>query len=272
MVRAAPSKQDEPMNDRLRITAEEGVVFLQLADVAEKNALAAGLVGELEAALGTVGSDQRAKVLVLCGLSDVFCSGGHKDMLKQLASGIVAPTDIMLTRALLEVPIPTISAMEGHAVGGGLLLGLACDMVIMARESRFGCSFMNMGFTPGMGTTRLLAAAVGEHFAAEMMFGGRFFKGTDFEGRGLNYVVPRANVMTRARSLGARIAEKPRHALVLLKRSLSLRRRLDFEEARTTETFMHELCFGHPETSALIEDNYPMAQNGETANDGKTTK
>ena len=47
------------------------------------------------------------------------------------------------------------------------MLGLACDVALVAEESRYGCSFMNMGFTPGMGTTRLLASAVGEHIAAE---------------------------------------------------------------------------------------------------------
>jgi polyketide biosynthesis enoyl-CoA hydratase PksI len=154
------------------------------------------------------------------------------------------------------VPIPTIAAMAGHAVGGGLIFGLACDLALLGRESRYGCSFMNMGFTPGMGTTQLLARSVGEHRAAEMMYGGQFFKGAELVGSGVNYVLPRAEVLARALELAQRIAEKPRGSLVLLKRTLSLPKRLAFEQARTLESMMHEISFGQPETAALIEDNF----------------
>ena len=242
----------------------DGIVVLHMCDEADRNALSEPFVNELGAALGAVGTDPKAKVCLLRGLGDVFCSGGRKDMLRELAAGRVAATDIMLTRAVLEVPIPTIAAMEGHAVGGGLVLGLGCDLVVMARESRYGCSFMNMGFTPGMGTTLLLARAVGEHRAAEMMYGGQFFRGSHFAtGTGVNYVLPRAEVLGKAMELAQRIAEKPRHALELLKRSLSLTKRIAFEQARTVESMMHEICFARPETAELIEDNYAQAAEDE---------
>jgi polyketide biosynthesis enoyl-CoA hydratase PksI len=242
----------------------DGIVVLHLCDETDRNALSEPFVAELSAALQAVGTDPKAKVCLVRGLSDVFCSGGRKDMLRELAAGRVAATDIMLTRAVLEVPIPTIAAMEGHAVGGGLILGLSCDLVLMARESRYGCSFMNMGFTPGMGTTLLLARAVGEHRAAEMMYGGQFFRGTHFaHGTGVNYVLPRVEVLSKAQELAQRIAEKPRHALELLKRSLSLGKRTAFEQARTVESMMHEICFARPETAELIEDNYAQAAEDE---------
>ena len=239
---------------------EDGIVVLHLHDEAEQNALYASFVERLTGHLAAIGEDPQAKVLVLRGLQDVFCSGGHRDMLLDLAAGKVAATDIMLTRAILEVPLPTIAAMEGHAIGGGLILGLCCDLALMARESRYGCSFMNMGFTPGMGTTRLLQLAVGEYVAAEMMFGGQFFRGSQLAERSsVNYVLPKSQVLSRAMSIAGRIAEKPRGSLVLLKRSLSLKRRQLFEEARTTETMMHELSFAQPETAKLIEEEYPRA-------------
>jgi polyketide biosynthesis enoyl-CoA hydratase PksI len=235
----------------------DGIVVLHLCDELDRNALSEPFVVELTAALEAVGTDPKAKVCVVRGLDDVFCSGGRKDMLRELAAGRVAASDIMLTRAVLEVPIPTIAAMAGHAVGGGLILGLGCDLVVMARESRYGCSFMNMGFTPGMGTTLLLGQALGEHRAAEMMYGGQFFRGSHFaHGTGVNYVLPRAEVLGKAMGLAQRIAEKPRHALTLLKRTLSLAKRTAFERARTVESMMHEICFSRPETAELIEDNY----------------
>ncbi len=236
---------------------DEGVAVLHLCDAAEQNALSEPFIAELLDALGELGRDREAKVCVLRGLDEVFCSGGHPDMLRELARGRVAAADIMLSRAVLEVPIPTIAAMEGHAVGGGLVLGLCCDLVLMARESRYGASFMNMGFTPGMGATRLLALAVGEYLAAEMMYGGQFFRGSHFAGRAaVNDVLPRARVLPRAMIVARRIAEKPRFALELLKRSLSIGKRQLFEQARSVESMMHEICFSRPETAALIEDYF----------------
>jgi polyketide biosynthesis enoyl-CoA hydratase PksI len=234
---------------------ERGIAVLEMNDGA--NALSAPFVHLLTQKLEEVSADDATKVLVLRGHAEIFCSGGDKSMLAALASGEVAATDIMVSRAVLEVPIPTIAAMEGHAVGGGLTLALCCDMMLMASESNYGCSFMNMGFTPGMGTTRLLQLAVGDFVAAEMMYGGQYFRGSHFEGLSqANYVLPKDRVWGRAMKMAARIADKPRKSLELLKRSLSLAKRRAFEDARTSESFMHEISFALDETAKLIEDNY----------------
>ncbi len=235
----------------------EGVATIHLCDPSGTNALGEGLVGELQQRLAEVADDPRTRVCVLRGRSAVFSSGGSLDMLLDLAHGRTTSTDIPLLRAVLEFPVPTIAAVEGHAVGGGLVLALACDIVILARESRYGCPFIDMGFTPGMGTTRLLERAVGEYLAAEMMYGGELVRGSRLDGRAsINRVVPRAQVLREAESLASRIAEKPRQVLQLLKRSLSLRKRLAFEEARTVESFMHDVCFAHPDAASRIEDGW----------------
>ena len=240
----------------LRIDGD-GVANLRMRDSSGRNALSERFVDELLERLVELGDNQRVKVGVLQGLDDVFCSGGSKEMLRDLASGRLPATDIMLTRALLEVPTPLIAAMEGHAVGGGLILGLSCDIILMARESRYGCPFMNMGFTPGMGSTRLLPHLLGDSLAAEMLYGGQSYRGTHFEGRpGINYVLARSDVDAKAMAVARAIAEKPRSSLELLKRELSLPKRRAFEEARTTESMMHELCFSRPETAALVEEFY----------------
>jgi polyketide biosynthesis enoyl-CoA hydratase PksI len=236
---------------------DDGIAVLHMCDIEGSNALSESFVHLFTEKLAVVADDALAKVLLLRGTDAIFCSGGDKSMLTALASGDIAATDIMVSRALLEVPIPTIAAMEGHAVGGGLTLGLCCDMLLMARESNYGCSFMNMGFTPGMGTTRLLQLAVGDYVAAEMMYGGRYFRGSHFEGLSqANYVLPKSKLWPRAMKLARRIAEKPRKSLELLKRSLSISKRQAFEEARTSESFMHEISFAQEETLKLIEDNY----------------
>ena len=186
-------------------------------------------------------------------------------MLLDLAEGRIEPYDLELTLNLIELPVPTIAAIEGHAVGGGLVFGLACDMVVLARESRYGTNFMDLGFTPGMGTTGLLQFAVGEYLAAEMMFGCQYFKGSQLEGRAsVNAVVDRAKVLAHARKIATRLTDKPRFAIELLKRQLALPRRLAFERARTAESMMHQVCFGQPETRARIDETYDLGGGAQT--------
>jgi len=239
---------------------EEGIAVLSLQDEEKKNSFHEDFIDQFIARLGELAALEEARICILRGLPDVFCSGANRDLLLELAEGKLGASDIVLPKVVLDLPIPTIAAMEGHAIGGGLALGLCCDVIIAARKSRYGCSFMNMGFTPGMGITRSLELAVGPYVAAEMMFGGQFFKGSHFEpASGFNYVLPGDEVYPKALELARRIAEKPRPALTALKRYLTLPRRQAFEETLTAETFMHELCFAEPETARRIRENYTPA-------------
>jgi polyketide biosynthesis enoyl-CoA hydratase PksI len=243
-----------------RVTVQQdanGIATLSMQDGAGRNAFSTEFVTELERALGSVADDPEVKVLVLVGLPDVFAAGAPRDLLVRLARGEAVPSDILLSKAVLDQPIPVIAAMEGHATGGGLALGLCADIVLMARESRYGASFMNMGFTPGMGITRLLEHVLSPALAHELLYTGEFRRGTEFSTRtGVNYVLPRAEIRPKAFDVAARIAEKPRVALETLKRWLSLDRRRAFEDTRTVETMMHEITFRQEAVRQRIEDEY----------------
>ena len=143
--------------------------------------------------------------------------------------------------------------MEGHAIGGGLAVGICADIVLISREASYGCTFMNMGFTPGMGTTRLLEHVVGQAIANELLFTGKCFKGAEFEGRSsFNYILPRAAIFPKAIDLASRIAEKPRFALMTLKRNLVEARKLIYERAFQQEAEMHRQTFSQPDIAELI--------------------
>ena len=234
-----------------------GVATISLDDVESHNAMSEQLVMQLAERLLEINVAPQVKVVVLAGLPHVFSAGASRELLEHLVRGQVAPSDIVLPRMVLDLPVPTIAAMEGDAIGGGFALGLCADLVLIARESRYGCSFMNLGFTPGMGTTRLLEHVLTPALAHEMLFTGQSFKGTHFEERsGFNYILPRTQVLPKSYELAARIAEKPRAALEALKRTLSLGRRQAFESTRTIETLMHQVCFSQADIAQLIEENY----------------
>jgi polyketide biosynthesis enoyl-CoA hydratase PksI len=236
----------------VRTQIDDGVAVLTMCNVTTNNALSADMVHALEDACARLGADPAARVLLLLGEGETFCSGAPRELLEQLAAGRTAPTDIRLARVLLDLPIPCISALEGHAVGGGLALGLAADVVLMANESRYGLPFMDYGFTPGMGTTRLLEHVLSPAMAHELLYTGEMRRGADFARTGVNYILPRVEVRAKALDLAQRIAEKPRGALEILKRSLSLPRRKIFEETFTLETLMHQLTFSTPEVRRRI--------------------
>ncbi|MCK6591272.1 MAG: polyketide synthase [Polyangiaceae bacterium] len=235
---------------------EGGVAVVTMRDAGGRNAMSERFVADLLAALRDAEAWSALKVVVLAGLPDVFSSGASLDMLVRLARGEIAPTDILLAKVLLDMPVPVVAAMEGHAIGGGLALGLAADVVMIARESRYGASFMNMGFTPGMGITKLLEHVVAPAVAREMLFTGEPKKGSFFEGKsGFNAILPKAEVMPRAMAMASRIADKPRISLEILKRSLTMDRRRAFETTHTVESLMHRVSLAQPEIAARIEEH-----------------
>src|SRR5688500_18137264 len=125
-----------------------GVALVRMQDVAGKNALSREMVEALRAALDGIAQNAEVAAVVLAGLPEYFCTGANEAMLLDIVERSVAPSDLLLPRWLLGIAVPTIAAVEGHALGGGLAVALCADMVVMSSESRYGCTFMKMGFTP----------------------------------------------------------------------------------------------------------------------------
>jgi polyketide biosynthesis enoyl-CoA hydratase PksI len=196
-------------------------------------------------------------VILLEGLPDVFCAGASKDALMSIFTGDVEVKDLVLSELFLNVPVPMIAVMEGAALGGGFVVGLCADIILMNEKRMYGANFTNMGFTPGMGCTGLLQSLVGEYFANEMMFRGRLFKGREYRGRSLvNYVLPRDEMANKALDIALDIADKPLKTLQILKYSLSLKKRQTLLEARVHEDLMHKISFGQPEVKEIIDKMY----------------
>lgn len=235
----------------------DAIAQVQMLDEGGKNSLSHQFVSELTQHITALGKNENIKVLILSGLPSVFCAGADMDTLKQLGEGKIKPVDILLSKTLLDVPVPMIAAMEGHAVGGGLAVGLCADIAILAEESRYGCSFMNMGFTPGMGITRLMEHYMSPAIAHEMQYTGTNIKGRDLIGKtNFNHIVPQKEVLPLAFQLAEAIAEKPVKALRVLKRYLAMRRRKLFEETYGVESMMHELTFNQHDIINTIDENY----------------
>jgi polyketide biosynthesis enoyl-CoA hydratase PksI len=116
---------------------------------------------------------------------------------------------------------------------------------------------MNMGFTPGMGITKLMEHYMSPAIAQEMQYTGMFYQGRHLIGKtNFNYILPKADVLDKAQQLAEAMSDKPRKALSVLKRYQSMTRRKTFEETYSIETMMHELTFDQTEILKTIQENY----------------
>lgn len=238
---------------------EHHVAWFKMNDEKRKNIFSETFISDFLRTMDEVeGLREPPRAMVLHGLHDVFCAGADKETLMALTDGKVLVKDLVLSERLVNAEFPIIAAMEGHAMGGGLALACCCDIVIAAKESRYGAVFMSMGFTPGMGTTTLLAEMVGPFVANEMMFTAKRFKGIELErlGTNINRFVAKIRVMSVARDISRQIAEKNPASVRLLKYSLSSRKKHLLTEARKQEDMMHRISFGYPETRQIIEEFY----------------
>jgi polyketide biosynthesis enoyl-CoA hydratase PksI len=238
-----------------------GVAQVTMQDTTHKNTFTQELLAGLGRAFTQVQSDERYKVLVLTGYGNYFCSGGTREALLDIQAGnstfLTSDGQPNVYSMPLDCPIPVISAMQGHAVGGGLSMGLFADFVILARESVYTANFMKYGFTPGFGSTLVFPAKLGIPLAQDFLLTGRTFRGADLAQRGVPFeVLPRKEVLPAALDLAQNLAEKPRASLVSLKNHLvrDLRERLP--GVIEQELSMHEVTFHQPEVKELLITRY----------------
>ncbi|MDA3812002.1 MAG: polyketide synthase [Spirochaetaceae bacterium] len=237
---------------------ENNIAHLKMNDVKNQNIFSNDFIKGFLSAMDELEANYKPHAMILSGLETVFCAGAEKETLIDLSNGKIDVKDLLMSERLINTEFPIITAMEGHAMGGGLVLALCSDIVIAAKESRYGAVFMNMGFTPGMGTTTLLQGLMGDFVANEMMFTGKRFKGTELinKGTNINYIVPKKDVLSKAMDLALQISEKNVKSVYLLKYTLSAKKKKLLIDARLQEDMMHKLSFAYPETKATINSFY----------------
>ena len=162
---------------------EDDILELAMRDEATGNAMSQPWVAAFLAALDTITAHPTAKVVLLTGLRETFCSGASRETLADLAAGRLRPDELTLGRRLMALPTPVVAAAEGHAIGGGLALLVSADLAVIAQESRYGANFMALGITPGMGMTRLLETVMGRPLAHELLYIGDLRRGATLAGR-----------------------------------------------------------------------------------------
>jgi enoyl-CoA hydratase/carnithine racemase len=195
---------------------------------------------ELSDALISYRDDNDLWAAILTGSGNrAFCVGADiKDMLPMLSDirnewWRLPPT---ILRGL-ELWKPIIAAVNGHALGGGLELALACDLRIAAEHATFGAPEVNLGIIPGWGATQRLPRAVPYAKAAEMIFFGQRIDAQEAYRIGLvNKVVPQDQLMPAAEEWAQKLSEMPPLAVRAAKEAMIRGTEMNLEEGLMLES------------------------------------
>lgn len=201
------------------------------------NAMNPDLFKHLGEACRAINADQNIRAIVLTGAGRAFSAGGDvREDIDPLRS--MDPSDfdeymgeVMDTyRYLINLDVPVIAAINGHAVGAGFDALLCCDIRIASEDAKFGEFFVRMGLVPEVGSL-LLPRFVGMGWAKLLAFTGDIIDGKKAEQIGLvEMCVPHGELIETANALAKRLAAGPK-SITAIKRAINEAREMSFEAA-----------------------------------------
>jgi enoyl-CoA hydratase len=183
------------------------------------NAISEALMRELEAALDEVEPDAAVRSVILTGAGDrIFCAGA--DLGSAFGGGDIEGLIRLGHRVLRRIerfPKPVIAAMNGHALGGGCEIAMACHFRLLKETARMGQTESNLGIIPGYGGTQRLPRLIGRTRALEFLILGTQIPAAECLALGLvNRVCREGQTLEDARALARQIARRPPIATRLL--------------------------------------------------------
>ena len=248
------------MYKNVRVSIEEGIATLVVDRPAVKNALNRETVDECHAALRSLAVEPSAGVLVVTGAGEsAFVSGADiNDIRARTRDDGLAAINSSLFAALERFPRPTIAAINGHALGGGCELALACDIRVAADTAKFGQPELGLGIIPGAGATQRLPRVVGAGWAAHLILTGDIIDAKQALEIGLvTAVMPASQLQVRVRELAKRILRQGPLAARLAKLALQASARVDLDSGLLIETLAQALCYSSEDkqegTAAFLE-------------------
>lgn len=160
------------------------VAILRLSRPSSLNAMTAEMGDAFAEAITELsGRCDEIGAVVVTGAGKAFSAGGDLQFLRDRAEDSAWRNTAVMRRfyerflSVRKLPVPTVAAINGPAIGAGLGLALACDVRVASPAAKMGVTFVGLGIHPGMGTSHFLPLAVGEQVAARMMLTGEVVGG-----------------------------------------------------------------------------------------------
>jgi enoyl-CoA hydratase/carnithine racemase len=216
-----------------------GVITLNRPD--NRNSMTPELLDAFAAASSAARADHSIRCLVVTGTGSCFSSGADfKAVLQRddLASEPHERSYAMYAPflSLLEIEVPIVGALNGHAVGGGFGLALLCDLRVGNIDSKYGANFTRLGLAPGMAISYMLPRIVGLSRANEMLLTATLVSGAEAKQIGLlDRAVAKEQVIHVAEQLAERIASNAPFAIRATKAAIRRGLALEIKSAAREE-------------------------------------
>ncbi|MDA8343852.1 MAG: enoyl-CoA hydratase-related protein [Thermaerobacter sp.] len=212
------------------------------------NALNRQTFEELEAALDEIERDDAVGAMVFTGAGEKsFVAGADIRQFVDLdvwTSGEFAERTLRLFRRIEESPKPSIAAVNGFCLGGGVEFSLSCDVRIGAENARFGQPEVNLGIIPGWGGTQRLQRLVGPGWARQLILTGDMIDAQTALRIGLiNELLPQPQLLERAVQIAQRMGGRARRAVALAKQAIQRGAEMPLAEGLKYETAMWQIAF-----------------------------
>jgi 2-(1,2-epoxy-1,2-dihydrophenyl)acetyl-CoA isomerase len=244
------------MRDALLVDVTDGVMTLTMNRPDKRNAIDQSVLDGLEAGLRRAGRDDDVRVVVLRGAGGYFSAG--IDLSFAMGTSMARLPFMRMVGdvavALHRLPLPTISVVEGGAVGLACNLALACDLTIATDDAMLCEAFTKLNLSLDGGGAWLLPRLVGLKKAKELVFFADKIPAADAERLGLvNCVVAPADLDVQVKEWASRLATGPSTALSLSKTMLNDAYALSFEQAIEQESRSQTITSGVKGSRAAIE-------------------
>lgn len=253
---------------RILFEKKDSIAKITLNRPDKLNAIDEETLLDLQAALAEIERDDSIRVVVLASTGRAFSAGADLAAMRGKAGD---PNEVnrflrfwhRIFNSLENLGKPTIAAVQGFALAGGLELVMVCDLAIASEEARIGDAHANYGMIPGGGGTQRLPRFVGLRKAKELMFTGDFLSAKEAESLGLvNKVVPGDRLEAAVIELAQKIAEKSPLGLRHMKYLANRSREADLDSGLELEILASQVHMTSEDmkegTTAFVEKRKPV--------------
>ena len=217
---------DKNKYQKLRIEIDGGVATIFLTNP-PMNVMTLDMRRELDEALTSLEADPAIGAVVLTGDGErAFGTGSDiHEFPGLMADGTVVstklgPENVTFTK-FANFPKPTVAAIEGYALGGGMELAAGADIIVIAENSKFGVPEINLGAIPGSGGSVRITRRIGLGRASELFLLGDMIDAEQALAWGYaNHIKPKGEVVANAQKIAARLASAPKQAICAAKQAL----------------------------------------------------
>lgn len=260
-----------PMSqDPVLYEAADAIATITLNRADNRNSMTPEVMDAFRAAVARASADRELRCVIFTGRGTSFCAGADfrtASPAEPRPDGAVPDHDRLFETyepflEVFDLPMPTIAAMNGHAVGGGFGLSLVCDLRVANRDAKYGANFARLGIHSGMAISHLLPRIVGVPLAADLLFTGRLVSGAEAASIGLVHEAVAADAVTEAARRRARaIATCAPNAVRSMKQALYRGTGWDPRRAAREESFVQAATMrsedGREGIRALLEKREP---------------